>query len=80
MVGEEQQGIGAICRPVYPTANPFLPVQTGALVGQKKQFPKVLRALLYGLIALQQLLLLVVIALGFFDMWIDFRRTRKVES
>lgn len=47
---------------------------------EKKQFPKVLRGLLYGLIAMQQLLLLVVIAVGFFDMWIDFRRTRKVES
>jgi len=46
----------------------------------KKQFPKVLRAILYSLIAIQQLLLLVVIAVGFFDMWIDFRRTRKVES
>ena len=48
---------------------------------EKKEFPKVLRAILYCLIALQQLLLLVVIALGFFDIWIDFRRTRKnVES
>ena len=47
---------------------------------EKKQFPKVLRAILYSLIAVQQLLLLVVIAVGFFDMWIDFRRTRKVES
>jgi uncharacterized protein YybS (DUF2232 family) len=47
---------------------------------EKKQFPKVLRAVLYGLIAMQQLLLLVVIAVGFFDMWIDFRRIRKVES
>ena len=46
---------------------------------EKKQFPKILRALFYGLIAMQQLLLLVVIAVGFFDMWIDFRRTRKVE-
>jgi uncharacterized protein YybS (DUF2232 family) len=47
---------------------------------EKKQFPKILRILLYGLIAIQQLLLLVVVALGFFDIWIDFRRTRKVES
>lgn len=47
---------------------------------EKKQFPKVLRATLYGLIAMQQLLLLVVIAVGFFDVWIDFRRTGKVES
>jgi len=47
---------------------------------EKKQFPKILRILLYGLIAIQQPLLLVVVALGFFDIWIDFRRTRKVES
>jgi uncharacterized protein YybS (DUF2232 family) len=44
---------------------------------EKKQFPRVLRAILYGLIALQQLILLLVIAAGFFDMWVDFRRTRK---
>ena len=47
---------------------------------EKKQFPKVLQAILYGLIAMQQLLLLVVIAVGFFDVWIDFRRTGKVGS
>jgi uncharacterized protein YybS (DUF2232 family) len=47
---------------------------------EKKQFPKILRILLYGLIAIQQPLLLVVVALGFFDIWIDFRRTRKVET
>jgi uncharacterized protein YybS (DUF2232 family) len=46
---------------------------------EKKEFPKVMRAILYSLIAVQQLLILVVIAIGFFDMWIDFRRTRKVE-
>jgi uncharacterized protein YybS (DUF2232 family) len=47
---------------------------------KKKQFPKLWRAVLYSLIAMQQLFLLAVIALGFFDMWVDFRRTRKVES
>ncbi|UCD86431.1 MAG: YybS family protein [Desulfobacterales bacterium] len=47
---------------------------------EKKQFPRLLRVLLYGLIAVQQPLLLVVVAVGFFDIWIDFRRTRKVES
>lgn len=44
---------------------------------EKKQFPKLLRGVLYGLIALQQLLLLLVIAAGFLDMWIDFRRMKK---
>jgi uncharacterized protein YybS (DUF2232 family) len=47
---------------------------------KKKQFPKALRAILYGLMAMQQLLLLVVVAMGFFDMWFDFRRLRKVEG
>ena len=47
---------------------------------EKKEFPKLLRAILYGLIAIQQLLLIVVIAMGFFDTWIDFRRTRKTAS
>ena len=46
---------------------------------EKKQFPKILRGILYGLIAVQQLLVLVVIGVGFFDMWVDFRRTGKAE-
>jgi uncharacterized protein YybS (DUF2232 family) len=47
---------------------------------EKKQFPRLLRVLLYGLMAMQQLLLVVVIFVGFFDMWIDFRRERKVAN
>ncbi len=44
---------------------------------EKKQFPRILRGVLYGLIAVQQLVLLLVIAAGFFDMWVDFRRIQK---
>lgn len=44
---------------------------------EKKRFPKMLRGVLYGLIALQQLVLLLVIAAGLFDVWIDFRRMKK---
>lgn len=44
---------------------------------EKKQFPRILRGVLYGLIAIQQFVLLLVIAIGFFDMWIDFRRIKK---
>lgn len=44
---------------------------------EKKQFPRLLRGILYGLIALQQLVLLLVVAAGFLDMWIDFRRMKK---
>jgi len=33
-----------------------------------------IRFFLYSLIALQQMVLLLVIGLGFFDMWLNFRR------
>jgi len=41
---------------------------------EKKRFPRALRVFLYSLIALQQLILLIVIGLGFFDMWLNFRK------
>ena len=41
---------------------------------EKKRLPKGLRTILYTLIALQQVLLLVVIGIGFFDVWINFRK------
>ncbi len=40
----------------------------------KKKFPRFLRLFLYGLIALQQLFLLAVIGVGFFDIWLNFRK------
>jgi len=44
---------------------------------EKKRFPRIVRLFLYTLIALQHLILLAVIGLGFFDMWINFRRSGK---
>ncbi len=44
---------------------------------EKKRFPRMVRFFLYTLIALQHLILLAVIGLGFFDMWINFRRPGK---
>ena len=41
---------------------------------EKKRLPRLLRFFLYSLIALQQIVLLVVIGLGFFDMWLNFRK------
>ena len=41
---------------------------------EKKQFSRMLRFFLYSLIALQQIVLLVVIGLGIFDMWLNFRK------
>ena len=43
----------------------------------KKQFPRVIRIFLYTLIAVQQLILIAVIGLGFFDMWFNFRKLGK---
>ena len=41
---------------------------------EKKNVPRIFRIFLYSILALQQLVLLSVIGLGFFDMWINFRR------
>ncbi|MCF8067258.1 MAG: YybS family protein [Desulfobacterales bacterium] len=41
---------------------------------EKKKFPRMLRVFLYSLIAIQQIAVLLVIGLGFFDMWLNFRK------
>ncbi len=41
---------------------------------EKKRFPLFLRFFLYSLIALQQIVLFLVIGLGFFDMWLNLRK------
>ncbi len=46
-------------------------------VFEKKEFPKILRVILYWLIVFQQILLFVVIAIGFFDTWFNFRKIGK---
>ena len=49
---------------------------------EKKRFPRAIRFFLYSLIALQQIFLLLVIGLGFFDVWLNFRKleTNKNEQ
>jgi len=42
----------------------------------KKKLPVILRIFFYSLIALQQFILLLVIGIGFFDMWINFRKLK----
>ncbi len=41
---------------------------------EKKGVPLLLRAMIYALIALQQIFVLLVVAIGFFDVWANFRR------
>lgn len=44
---------------------------------EKIRLPRIIRIVIYSLIAIQQLLLIVVIGMGFFDMWLNFRRLGK---
>jgi uncharacterized protein YybS (DUF2232 family) len=44
---------------------------------RKKQVPRAARMVLYGLIALQQLVMLAVVGVGFFDTWFNFRKIEK---
>lgn len=41
---------------------------------EKKKLPRPVRVALYALIAFQQLFLLVIVCIGLFDMWINFRK------
>ena len=40
----------------------------------KKDIPKLLRVILYGFIGMQFFLILLIVAAGFFDIWLDFRK------
>lgn len=46
---------------------------------EKRRLPRALKIFLYSIIAVQYIVLLFVIGLGFFDMWMDFRRLEKKE-
>ncbi|HSO21009.1 MAG TPA: YybS family protein [Desulfosarcina sp.] len=41
---------------------------------EKKQLPRTIRIVIYAMIAFQQLFLLVVVCIGLFDMWFNFRK------
>lgn len=52
-------------------------LQGFAIIGyifQKKHVPPLLRALFYFFIAIQQLLMIAIAAVGLFDIWMDFRK------
>ena len=44
---------------------------------RKKQLPRVARMLFYGIIGVQQVVMLAVIGVGFFDTWFNFRKLEK---
>lgn len=47
---------------------------------RKKNIPLFLRTLFYVLLIFQQFLILLVVAVGLFDLWIDFRKFNKTMS
>jgi uncharacterized protein YybS (DUF2232 family) len=47
---------------------------------EKKNVPKGIRVFVYVMIGFQQIFLLVVICLGLFDMWINFRKINTNET
>jgi len=46
----------------------------------KLGFPRIVRIALYGLIAIQQIALLMIVGIGFFDMWLNIRQLGKEEN
>lgn len=46
----------------------------------KKEIPELLRVILYGLIGIQFFLTVLIIAAGFFDMWLDFRKVETINN
>ena len=47
---------------------------------EKKNFSRILKFLLYSIIGLQKLALFFVIGLGFFDIWLNFRKLKTKKS
>ncbi|MBL7207247.1 MAG: DUF2232 domain-containing protein, partial [Desulfobacterales bacterium] len=41
---------------------------------EKKQFSPILKFFLYSLIAIQQVIALIIIGLGFSDIWLNYRK------
>ena len=56
----------------------FQGIAVVSFVFEKRRFPGMLRVFIYSIIAIQQIFLFVIVGLGFFDTWIDFRKLGAV--
>ena len=52
----------------------FQGLAIAAFFFRQKRIPMIFRWLFYGLLLIQQYMLIIVIAFGLFDMWVDFRK------
>lgn len=66
--------IGANALLVVLTIYFFQGIAIVAFFFEKKKMPRPFRIMLYALIAVQQVFLLIVIGLGVFDLWLNFRK------
>lgn len=71
--------IGLNCLLVLLMVYFFQGIAIVSFVFAKKNFPRPLRVFLYSLIAFQQIILLLIIGLGVFDMWLNFRKIKSTD-
>ncbi len=68
--------IGLNCLLVLLMVYFFQGIAIVSFLFEKKNFPRPVRVFLYSLIAFQQIILLLIIGLGIFDMWLNFRKIK----
>jgi uncharacterized protein YybS (DUF2232 family) len=72
--GEEVTLLGMNLLILCATVYLFQGLSIASFFFRQKRVPALIRWLFYGLLLIQQYLLLFVIACGLFDMWVDFRK------
>lgn len=76
--GVKVLGVNALV--VLMTIYFFQGIAVIAFYFEKKGVPRLLRGVIYAFIAIQQFLLLLVVGLGFFDVWANFRRLENAPA
>lgn len=76
----EMRMIGVNGLIIMSTVYFFQGIAIVAFFFDKKKIPRMLRVFIYSMIALQQILLLVVVAMGVFDMWLDLRKLNRPDA
>lgn len=66
--------VGLNCIIVLMTIYFFQGIAIVSFYFEKKRFPRLLKIFIYSIIAMQQMILILVVGLGFFDMWLNFRK------
>ena len=65
---------------IFMTVYFFAGIAVISFYFEKNRFPVIIRVFLYSIIALQQLIQILVVGLGFFDIWLNFRKLEIKKS